>query len=64
MGKQKKITHFHLHKVWIKQDVDQNLHVFLSNLYKNDEKCYVSSKTFYSTLNLVGMFWKMGKFEI
>ena len=61
-----KFAHFYLRKVWIKQYINQNLHIFILILHKNEQKCEVSSRKFsisYLALNLPGMFWKMGKFE-
>ena len=40
---------------------------FLLKLYKNQQRCFMSSRKFlisYSVLNLSGLFWKMGKLEI
>ena len=46
--------------------MNQNLNVFILKLYKNKQKCLLSSRKFsmnYSALNILGIFWKMGKFE-
>ena len=46
--------------------MNQNLHVLILKLYKNEQKYSVSSGKFFishSALSRLCMFWKMGKFE-
>ena len=49
-------------KVWIHQHTNQNLHVLIVKLFKNEPLYLVNSRKL-SISSSSGMFWKMNKFE-